>query len=101
MERLGDGSEENPVNNSLILKRDRPNGVRKREDDVEVLYIEKVLLSGLEPLAPCRRLTLWTMTVSTRVVRDLHVAALVTFLLVTTEGCSTAILYCAESSLLL
>ena len=45
IQRFGSGTEQHPVDDSAILKRQRSELVRQREHDMEVLHIENFSLS--------------------------------------------------------
>ena len=61
---FGRGLEEDVVYHFLVLVSDCGNLVRHREDDVEVLAVEKFRLAVFYPLCAGQRLTLGTMAIS-------------------------------------
>ena len=85
-ERLGDGSEEQSVDDGLVLGGDRGDRRRHGEDDVEVLSGQQVRPAPFEPSGAGQRLTGRTVAVATGVVPDAPMAALVTPVDVATEG---------------
>src|SRR5262249_32477203 len=48
----------------------RQGAVREREDDVDVRHVEQLPLARVEPAIPRLRLTLWTVSIATRVIGD-------------------------------
>jgi hypothetical protein len=87
---FGGGPEENAVHHFLILVGNGRNLFRHREDDVEVLAIEKFGLSALDPLRARQRLTLWAMTIAAGAVADALVTALIALLNLATQSCRPA-----------
>lgn len=69
-QRLGGGAEEQAVDERLVLISDGGNGVRQREDDVEVLRVEKLGATILQPLRAGQRLAAGTMPVAAAVEGD-------------------------------
>jgi hypothetical protein len=90
-EGLGSGAKQDPVDGAAILECQRGELVRKRENDVEVLDVEHLLLTGLKPRGTCSALTLRAMPVTAGVVDADDVATAVAHLGVTTEGGSPAL----------
>ena len=80
----------NVVHHSLILVSDGGNLFRQGKDDVEVFGIEEFGLTVLDPLGACQALALWAMAVSTRVVTNAFVGALIALFQVTAESGSAA-----------
>ncbi len=74
---LGGGAEQQTVDKRLVLVGDGSNGLRQREDDVEVLCVEKLGPTILQPLRSGQRLAAGTMPVAAAVEGDAPVAALV------------------------
>jgi hypothetical protein len=62
-QRLGDGTEEKPVDETLVLQCDRADRVRKREDDVKVWHREEIAFLILEPLCAGARSALRTVAI--------------------------------------
>ena len=56
-QRLGDGSEEQAVDDGLVLRGDLGDGRGHGEDDVEVLGGQQVRAAPFEPLGTSQRLT--------------------------------------------
>lgn len=46
LQGFGSGTEQHPVDDAAILKRQRSELVREREDDMEVLHIENFSLTS-------------------------------------------------------
>lgn len=76
-QRLGGGAEEKAVGKRLVLISDGGIGFRQREDDVEVLRVEKLGATILQPLRAGQRLAAGTMPVAATVEGDAPVAALI------------------------
>jgi hypothetical protein len=90
-QRSGSGTKEEPVEDAGILKCQWSQFVRDGENDVEVLDVENLPLSRLEPGCACRPLALGAVPIATGVVHhDLVATALAPFD-VTTEGRRSAI----------
>jgi hypothetical protein len=77
-QRLGDGAEQDSVDDPLILKCHGAECPRQREDDVMIGDREQVVGSGFQPLGAARSLALGAMTVAAGAIGDLLMAALVT-----------------------
>jgi hypothetical protein len=82
---FGSGPKQQGVDGAAILERQWSQFVRKGENDVEVLDLEKLLLTGLKPRGTSRALTLRTMPVTAGVVYTDDVSTLVALFRVTTE----------------
>jgi hypothetical protein len=82
---FGSGPKQKGVDGAAVLECQGSQFVREGENDVEVLDIEKLLLTGLEPRGTSRALTLRTMPVTAGVVDTDDVPTLVALLRVTTE----------------
>ena len=91
-ERLGDGSEEETVDDGLVLGGDLGDRRGHGEDDVEVLGGQQVRPAPFEPRGAGQRLTGRTVAVATGVVPDAPMTALVTLLDVPAEGGGAALL---------
>jgi len=76
-ERFRSGTKQKPIDSSAVLKGERSELVRERENDVEVLHVEKLLLTGLKPGGTGGTLTLWAMPVTTGVVQADDMTALI------------------------
>ena len=57
------GPEENAVNGFSVLKSDGGNLFRHRENNMEIIALEKLRFSFLDPLRSGQRLALGTVTV--------------------------------------
>ena len=91
-ERLGDGPEEETVDDGLVLGGDLGDRRGHGEDDVEVLGGKQVRTAPFEPCGAGQRLTGRTVAVATGVVPDAPMAAVVTLLDVAAEGGGAALL---------
>ena len=74
-ECFGDGAEQQVVDHSLVLKRERRQLAGQREDHVEVLHRQELLLPILEPLSTLCCLTLRAVPIATGVVSLLAMSA--------------------------
>ena len=90
LERSTHSTKQETVDDAWVLERQRCEGLRHREDDVRVGHRQHLGLACLEPVRLGTTLTLRTVTVAARVVRDPLVSAAVAFLDVTTQVCSPA-----------
>jgi hypothetical protein len=79
------GPKQQGVNGAAVLECQWSQFVREGENDVEVLDVEKLLLTGLKPRGTGRALTLRTMPVTAGVVDTDDVSTLVALFRVTTE----------------
>ena len=68
-ECLGDRAKEEAVGNLLVSEYQWVQLRRNGEDQMEVVYGQEVLTPGLYPLLFLQELALWTVTVSTGVIR--------------------------------
>ena len=91
-QRLGDGAEEQSVDDGLVLRGDLGDSRGHGEDDVEILGGQQVRPTSFEPLGARQRLTGRTVAIATRVVPDAPMAAAVTLLDVTAERSGAALL---------
>src|SRR6478609_5194534 len=82
-------SEQDIVDDGLVLEGDDLDLLGHREHHVEVGHIEQFGLTVLEPLGPCETLAFRTVTISARVVGRSLMAAIAAPLEVTPEsgGC--------------
>src|SRR5215472_15079484 len=87
---LSGGTEEDVVNGLFVLIGEGGNLLRHREDDVEILGIEKFGLPVFQPLGAGQRLAFWAMSVAARVIGRALVAAGVTLLQMTAESRGSA-----------
>ena len=98
-ERLGDGPEEETVDDGLVLGGDFGDRRGHGEDDVEVLGGQQVRPAPFEPRGAGQRLTGRTVAVATGVVPDAPMAAVVALLNMAAEGGGAALLDgCGSSS---
>jgi hypothetical protein len=74
---LSRGLKEDVIDHLLVLVGDRGNLVRNREDDVEVLAVEKFSLTAFDPLGAGQRLTFWAMPIAARSVANALMTALI------------------------
>ena len=91
-ERVGDGAEEQTVDDGLVLGGDLGDGRGHGEDDVEVLGGQQVCAAPFEPLGAGQRLAGRAVTVAARVVPHAPMAAVVTLLDVAAERGGAALL---------
>jgi len=88
-QRLAHSPKENVVDLLLVLKGDCRDGFRQREDHVEVLGVEKLGATLLQPLGTGQRLALGAVPIATAVVTDaLMVTAIALLDMTTKRGCS-------------
>ena len=90
-ERVGDGAEEQAVDDGLVLGGDLGDG-RGHGEDVEVLGGQQVRAALFEPLGAGQRLAGQAVAVAARVVPDAPTAAVVTLLDVAAERGGAALL---------
>ena len=83
---FGSGTKQQPVDGAAILECQWSQLVREGENDVEVLNVENLLLTGLEPRGTCSSLTLRAMSVTAGVVGADDVTTLVALFGVATEN---------------
>ena len=91
-ERLGDSPEEETVDHGLVLDGDHGDRGGHGEDDVEVLGGKQVRPAPFQPRGAGQRLTARTVPVSTGVVPDAAMTAVVTLLDMAAEGGGAALL---------
>src|SRR5580692_3722063 len=80
------GPKENVVHHFLVLVSDGGNLFRESKDDMEILGVEELGLTILDPLGPCQGLAFWAMAVAAGVVGNALVRALITLFQVAAEG---------------
>src|SRR5271168_2670513 len=85
MQRLRRRPEQDVIDHSLVLERDRGDLVRHREHYVEIGHVEQLCLTVFEPLGAGETLALRTVPITARVVRDTLMAAVAATLDVTAE----------------
>ena len=85
-ERVGDGVEEQGVDQAGMALGERIESVRQRKDDMEVFDREQVGAAGLEPALLGQGLAFGTVAVAAGVVADLHGAAAITGVPMAAEG---------------
>ena len=86
LERFGRGLEQKAIDDGLVLVGDAGNGLRQREDHVEVLDRQQIGLACFEPSACGRGLAGRTMPIPATAVRDLSMPARLTAPNVATES---------------
>ena len=87
---LRGGPEQDAVELSLVLIGNRCNLFWYGKDHVEVLSVQKLGLTILEPLSPGERLAFWAMPIRAGVIRVALMAALITLLQMTAQNSSPA-----------
>ena len=75
-QRFGRRAEQEIVNHRLVLIGDRRDLGGQCEHHVEIADRQQIGLAGRKPILRRRALTLWAMAVTTRVVSDAAVAAI-------------------------
>src|SRR5207244_12603826 len=85
-QRLRRSSEQDIVDNSLVLEGDDLDLLGHREHDVEVGHVEQFGLTVREPLGARETLALWTTFIAARVVRDALMATIAACLDVTAKS---------------
>jgi hypothetical protein len=75
-QRFSRRAKQEVVNHRLVLAGDWSDLGGQREDYVEIADRQQIGLAGRKPIRRRRTLTLWAMAVSTRVVGDAAVAAI-------------------------
>ena len=91
-QRVGDGPEEQAVDDGLVLDGDLGDGRGDGEDDVEVLGGQQVRAATFEPLGAGQRLAGGTVAVAAGIVPDAPMAAVVALLDVAAERGGAALL---------
>src|SRR5579864_7476766 len=69
------GAKEQVVDQPSVLQRERAQFLRQREVDVHVADGQQLPFPRLEPMQACIALTLGTVPIATRVVRDDGISA--------------------------
>ena len=90
-QRLGGRTEEEAIDDGLVLERDRRDCRGHREDDVEVVDGKQVGPACIDPRGAGERLTRRAVAIATRVVPDPLVPTLVALLHVTTQSGGSAL----------
>ncbi len=88
------------LGSALVLKGDRCNGLRQREDHVEILGIEKLSATVLQPPGTSQRLALWAMSIAAAIEADALVVAAIALLDMTTKCSCSAQLDCTHDATL-
>ena len=91
-QRVGDGVEEQTVDDGLVLDGDLGDGRGDGEDDVQVLGGQQVRAASFEPLGAGQRLAGRTVAVAAGVVPDAPVSAVVALFDVAVERGGAALL---------
>src|SRR5260370_40463394 len=63
-QRLADGPEQNVVDDVLILQSNGCDWLRQSEDDMNILGVEKLRSTLIQPFGASQWLTFWTVAVS-------------------------------------
>ena len=84
-QRGGTGAEEQVVEQPLVLKHERGELMRQREDDMEVGHGQQLGGTRGEPLGACVALALGTVPVAARVIGDGLMSAAQTLIAMTAE----------------
>ena len=100
-QRLIGRSEEQVVDDTLVLQSNVGNRVWKREHDVEVLDWQQLGFAGFQPAGTGQRLAFRAVPIPARVVRDALMSALVTLFDMTAQGGRAALLKGARNHTLL
>jgi hypothetical protein len=82
---LGGCMEQNIIDRLLILIGDGGDGLRDGEDDVEILGVEDLGLSILEPLGPGEGLAFRAVAIAAAVIGDAEVPAPIALIDVTAQ----------------
>ena len=91
-QRLRRRTEQNIVDDNLVLECDGGDQLRHGEHDMEVGHVEQFRLPVIEPLGACETLALGAVSVTTRVVSDTLMPAIAAPLDVTAESGGAATL---------
>jgi len=100
-ERLRSGRKENVVDGALVLQGEMGQLLRECKDNMEVLNWQQVRQTVFEPTRLSERLTLGTVPIAARVVRDAPQATRVTLIDMTAEHASAALFDSAHDATLL
>jgi hypothetical protein len=86
--RIGRGTEQNGVDDTLVLERDLRRRRGHGEDDMEIRHRQQLRLSCFEPRGPRQALTLRAVSVAARVVSATNQSAIVALFDMSAErGC--------------
>src|SRR6266446_7437352 len=88
---LGGGTEQDGVDGLRVMKRQAGDFLWQSKHDMEIGDGQKLCLSGGKPLCAGGRLTLGTVAVATRVIRDDAMPAPIALLDVAAQGGGSAI----------
>ena len=77
--------EQNVIDDVLILKGNGCDWLRHSEDHMEILGVEKLGSTIIQPLGASQRLAFWAVAISTRIITDALVVTAITVLDVSTE----------------
>lgn len=72
--------EQNVVDDDLILKRNGCDWLRHSEDHMEILGVEKLGSTIIQPLGASQRLTFWAVAITARIITDALVVTAITVL---------------------
>ena len=84
-QRFGGRLKQEVVHHTLVDERETGEGLRHREDEVDVADRQQLLLARRHPGVPRRRQTLRAMPIATAVVRDGQLRTLLTAIAVPAE----------------
>ena len=82
---FGAGAKQQVVDQSFVLQCERSEFPRQREDDVHVVGGQQLSFPRLEPVQACIALTLGTVPVTARVVRDGRMSAVRALIAMSTQ----------------
>jgi hypothetical protein len=86
---LGNGTEQKPIDESLVIEGQSAEAIRERKHHVEIGHTKELFLPCVKPLSPGSCLALGAMAIATGVVGDLLVTTQVTYLLVAAQSSGT------------
>ena len=82
---LAGRAEQNVVDDVLILKGNGCDWLRHSEDHMEILGVEKLGSTIIQPLGASQRLAFWAVAISARIITDALVVTAITVLDVATK----------------
>ena len=91
-QRLSGSSEQNVVDDLLVLQGNGGDGLRYGEDHVKILGVEKLGSAVFQPLGASERLAFWAVAITTTIVADPLVVTAIAVLDMTTK-CRCAALF--------
>jgi hypothetical protein len=84
-QRLAGRPEQNVVDDVFILQGNGCDWLWQSEDQMEVLGVEKLGLTIIQPLGASQRLTFWAVPISARIITDALVVTAITVFDVATK----------------